>query len=156
MFRSAAELAPTLTVSINHLVRDSAPFISPHTLLLVYLPALFILLFLWKIALFCLSAAHPPACMLHLCVRICVLAVGLSTCVVLNLWPQILRRLTTAMYRERGMREQKRIKGEIFSLARFSLSAWIKFLQLPPVAFMDSVCLLKDSSSCTWEGCREQ
>lgn len=99
--RSMVELAATLTVSINHLTRDSAPFISPHTLLLVYLPGLFISLFLWKIALFCFSAAHPPACIWHLCVCICVLVVGPSTCVALNLWPQILRRLTAAKYRER-------------------------------------------------------
>lgn len=75
MFRSIAELAAALTVSINHLTRDSAPFISPHTLLLVYLPGLFISLFLWKIALFCFSAAHPPARIwrVSVCVYLCVI-----------------------------------------------------------------------------------
>ena len=107
-----AELAPALTVSINHLARDSAPFISPYTLLLVYLPGLFISLFLWKMALFCFSAAHPPACIWRVCVCICVLVVGLSTCVALNLWPQILRRLTAAKYRERewGSTREKRVR----------------------------------------------
>lgn len=37
------------------------------------------------------------------------------------------------------MKEHGRIKGEIFSPTWPSLSVWIKFLQLPPMAFMDSV-----------------
>lgn len=53
------------------------------------------------------------------------------------------------------MREHKRIKGKIFSPTRLSLSAWIKFLQLPPMAFMDSVCLLRDSCRHTWELCKD-
>lgn len=53
------------------------------------------------------------------------------------------------------MREHKRIKGKIFSPPRLSLSAWIKFLQLPPMAFMDSVCPLRDFSRHTWEGCKD-
>lgn len=89
-----SELPPELTVSINHIARVSAPFISPLTLLLLYLPALFISLFLWKIALFCFSAAHPPAW--RWCLRGCGLVVGPSTCVALNFRPPILRRLTTA------------------------------------------------------------
>jgi len=39
------------------------------------------------------------------------------------------------------MRAQRRIKGKIFSPTWPSLSVWIKFLQLPPMAFMDSVSL---------------
>lgn len=52
-----------------------------------------------SILLFCC----PSACVFMACVYVCtcVLAVGLSTCVALNLWPQILRRLTTAKYSER-------------------------------------------------------
>lgn len=53
------------------------------------------------------------------------------------------------------MREHKRIKGKIFSPTQLPLSAWIKFLQLPPMAFMDSVCLLGDSRSRAWEGCKD-
>lgn len=52
-----------------------------------------------SVLLFCC----PPACVYMACVYvcICVLVVGPSTCVALNLWPQILRRLTTAKYSER-------------------------------------------------------
>lgn len=53
------------------------------------------------------------------------------------------------------MRAHKRIKGTIFSPTWLPLSVWIKFLQLPPMAFMDSVCLLSGYSRHTWEGCKE-
>lgn len=150
VFRSIAELPPELTVSINHIASVSAPFISPLTLLLLYLPALFISLFLWKIALFCFSAAHPPACLW--CARVCGLVVGPSTCVALNFWPQILRRLTTAKQREREWGSTGEEKPKIFSPTSLSLSAWIKFSQLPPMAFMDTICLLRDHSTHTCDG----
>lgn len=40
------------------------------------------------------------------------------------------------------MKEHRRIKGKILSPTWPSLSVWIKFLQLPPLAFMDTVSLV--------------
>lgn len=140
-----------LRAPINHLARVSTPFIIPFPLPLVYLLGLFISLFLWKIALFCFSSC-PPGLWLHGMRAFYALVAAPSTCVALNLWPEILRRLTTAKYSEREWRGKGERKGKIFSPTWLSLSARIKFSQLPPSAFMDSVCLLKNSCRNVYEG----
>lgn len=122
MFRSIAELPPELTVSINHIARVSVPFISPLTLLQLYLPALFISLFLWKIALCCFSAAHPLACRRAAWARV-ILQVGgrsihLRSTELLTADSKKIKRSTS---KGRGNEEAQEKKGPRFS---------------PPLAFL--------------------
>lgn len=60
------------------------------------------------------------------------------------------KKINHSQVKGEGMRKHRRIKGKIFSPTRLSLSAWIKFSQLPPMAFMDTICLLRDHSTHTW------
>lgn len=124
----------------------------PFPLPLVYLLVLFISLFLRKIALFRFFRC-PLGLRLHGMRAFHALVAGPSTCVALNLWPQILRRLTAAKYSEREWGGKEERKGKIFSPTWLSLSARIKFSQLPPIAFIDSVCFLRNSSRNAYEGC---
>lgn len=120
VFKSIAELPLELTVSINHIARVSAPFISPLTLLLLYLPGLFISLFLWKIALFCLSAAHPPPAY-RACVRVCLRAGGRSIHLrSAELLTADFKKINHSQVRGEGMRKQRGIKGMIFFLPHSS------------------------------------
>lgn len=66
------------------------------------------------------------------------------------------KKINHSQVRGEGMRKQRRIKGLIFfSPTRLSLSARIKFSQLPPVAFMDTICLLRDHCRRACDGCMD-
>lgn len=67
------------------------------------------------------------------------------------------KKINHSQVRGEGMRKQGRIKAMIFffSPTRLSLSARIKFSQLPPAAFMDTICLLRDDCRRACDGCMD-